>query len=237
MKSAGMVVGAVMVAVAGGVYYGLDRLIPRQTAEEPSVAVANTAVTPAPAAAVAIEPSVTATEAVAAEPEPVAEPVEEVAAEPEPESAPEPEPEPEVVAAVQAPAPKPTTRAPAPLEPRPVVRNAPPAADLITPWWPNPKTMPRSQLKLLYAGQTQGDRAIALLFSEKLDPDSLKQNAIVRNTDGTLATGRWTLGKNERLATFKLQGRGRYTVVLKPGLADVTGHILGTPLQGPVYVQ
>lgn len=116
-------------------------------------------------------------------------------------------------------------------------RKAPPAADSIAPWWPDPAQMPRSQLKLVYAGQTQGERAIALLFSEKLDPDSLPKNVAVHDANGGAVDGTWSLGKNERLAYFKVASTGRYTLVLQPTLSDVTQHMLGTPLQGPVYIQ
>lgn len=165
--------------------------------------------TPAPAA----EPAVVETPAPAEAP---------VAA------APEPAPVEEVAMAEPAPAPAPVKRQP---------RKAPPAPDSIAPWWPDPAQMPRSQLKLVYAGQTQSLRAVALLFSEKLDPDSLPKNVEVRDANGNLVNGQWKLGKNERLAYFDVPATGRYTVVLQPTLADVTQHMLGTPLQGPVYIQ
>lgn len=160
----------------------------------------------------------------------------------------------EPVAAAPAPeVPPPAAPAPAPVEEVAVAepvkhkapeeaikhapRKAPPAADSIAPWWPDPAQMPRSQLKLVYAGQTQGERAIALLFSEKLDPDSLPKNVAVHDANGAAVDGTWALGKNERLAYFKVGTTGRYTLVLQPTLSDVTQHMLGTPLQGPVYIQ
>ncbi len=164
-----------------------------------------------------------------------------VAAEPAPaEIAPPPAAEP----AAPAPAPVEEVAAAPVAEPEPVAapvkrtpRKAPPAPDSIAPWWPDPAQMPRSQLKLVHAGQTQDVRAIALLFSEKLDPDSLPKNVEIRDASGTPVAGEWSLGKNERLAYFKVTSAGRYTVVLQPTLADVTQHMLGTPLQGPVYIQ
>lgn len=211
MKSSGIVLAVVMALVAVGVYFGLQTFAPRSEPE--TIAAATVTAEPAATAPVEAPAEIAPTPA----PEPAAPaPVETVAvAEPVVEEKPEP------VAT-------PVKRTP---------RKAPPAPDSIAPWWPDPAQMPRSQLKLVHAGQTQDVRAIALLFSEKLDPDSLPKNVEIRDASGSPVGGEWALGKNERLAYFKVASAGRYTVVLQPTLADVTQHMLGTPLQGPVYIQ
>lgn len=112
-----------------------------------------------------------------------------------------------------------------------------PAADAIKPWWPDPAKMPANQLKLQYAGQVKGQPAVALLFSAPVNLDSLKLHAQIRTAGGDRATGQWELGKNPRLAVFKGLKPGRYTVILAPQIADTQGFLLGTPLQGPVYIQ
>ncbi len=210
MKSSGIVLAIVMALVAVGVYFGLQTFAPRT--EKEVVTTPAPVAEPVVAAPVEPTPEVIPPPAVAVEPEPA--PVEEVAV---------------------APAPKPAPVREAPVKRTP--RKAPPAPDAIAPWWPDPAQMPRSQLKLLYAGQTQEGRAIALLFSEKLDPDSLPKNVEILDTSGAPVSGNWSLGKNERLAYFTVARAGRYTVVMQPTLADVTQHMLGTPLQGPVYIQ
>ncbi|MEK6805375.1 MAG: hypothetical protein AABY95_01845 [Pseudomonadota bacterium] len=212
MKSSGIVLAVVMALVAVGVYFGLQTFAPRS---EPATST-EAAVTAEPAA-----------------PAPVEAPAE-VAPTPAPEPA-APAPTEPVAAAEPVVEEKPEPVATAPVKRTP--RKAPPAPDSIAPWWPDPAQMPRSQLKLVHAGQTQDVRAIALLFSEKLDPDSLPKNVEIRDAGGAPVTGEWALGKNERLAYFKVASAGRYTVVLQPTLADVTQHMLGTPLQGPVYIQ
>lgn len=237
MKSSGLLIGIIMALVAAGVYFGLEYLSPKNDAETAAVESTD-AIEPAADAAVDTEtlPDETAPAEMATEPAPEtlaemapAEPAEAAAAA---ESAPVSEPPADVAMAEPASAPDPVPAA-KPIAPR----KSPPPSDAITRWWPEASQMPRSQLKLLYAGQAQDQRTIALLFSEKLDPDTFEQNIKVLTADGQKLKGDWTLGKNERMAMFKVGQPGRYTVVLKETLADITDHILGTPLQGPVYIQ
>lgn len=233
MKSSIWIVGLIMLLVAGGVYFGLEQF----SGKSEDVAATEE---PAPAEEAAPE-SAELSEAPTTEEVPVevveTAPAEEIPAEPAAIEEPTPAAEPaiEEVAVVEpasestpAPAPAPAVRKP---------RSAPPAADHISRWWPDASQMPRSQLKLIYAGQAQDQRTIALLFSEKLDPDTFEQNLKVLSADGQKLKGSWVLGKNERMAMFKVGAPGRYTVVLKETLADITDHMLGTPLQGPVYIQ
>jgi hypothetical protein len=181
----------------------------------------------------------------AAEPEPAPEPA---AAPPPAEDTPPALREPEADA---APKPKAAARKPAPApeaapaaEAAPTdsanaapVKAKPPESDVIKPWWPDPAKMPAEQLKLQYAGQVQGEQAIALLFSAPLKVDTLKQYARINSAGGEAVSGQWELGKNPRLAIFRGVQPGRYTVVLQPQIADEKGFMLGTTLKGPVYIQ
>ena len=183
---------------------------------------------PEPAAAPAPAPAQAATP-------PPAPPAEPVAAAPVEKPAPTPKVEPK-----QAPAP---TRTPAPTQTAKAESAAPPSApkppeaDVIKPWWPDPSRMPANQLKLQYAGQVQGQQAIALLFTSALKLDTVKQHATVRSAKGEPVTGEWTLGKNPKLAVFEGLEPGRYTVILQPQISDQQGYMLGATLKGPVYVK
>ena len=156
------------------------------------------------------------------------------------------QPEPAAVAEPVAPPPAPAKPTPKPAttvakasadEPTGPVKPKPPESDMIKPWWPDPTKMPANQLKLQYAGQVQGEQAIALLFSATLNIDTVKKHAQVRTGSGEAVDGQWELGKNPRLAVFRGVKNGRYTIVLAPGIADAKGFMLGTTLQGPVYIQ
>ena len=108
---------------------------------------------------------------------------------------------------------------------------------MLKPWWPDPSTMPANQLKLQYAGQVQGQPAIALLFSAPLKIETLAGNVSVLASDGAAVAGEWTIGKNPKLAVFSGLRPGRYTVILQPQVADQQGFMLGATLKGPVYIK
>ena len=201
----------------------------------------------------------------APQPEPTAQA--QAAPQPEPEPAAEPAPEPAKPAAkaytpppalVDEPAPAKTKPAAAPKKQVTIVREdsaptqtasaasaeapkaskpKPPDADVIKPWWPDSSKVPANQLKLQYAGQVQGEQAIALLFSAPLNIESVKQHAQIKTQTGQDVQGGWELGKNPRLAVFRGVQSGRYTVILAPQIADSKGFMLGQKLQGPVYIQ
>lgn len=160
----------------------------------------------------------------------------EAPAEPAPEAAP--------AKPVAQPKPAPAPKAESSAEPKAQAATAKPApsgsrapaADAIKQWWPDPASLPANQLKLVYAGQVQGQPAIALLFSDALDLASLQANARIKDKDGAAVSGTWEVGKNPKLAIFKGLAPGRYTVVLSPAVTG-GGFMLGRTLQGPVYVQ
>ena len=241
IKSGALLMGVVMVAVSSGTYYGLELLpagvIPpplgRAVAQEPAApahpapaVVAAVAPVPAPAAAPA-EPA-----PVAAEPDPA--PVEKPAVTPAPAEAPAPAaapaPAPEAPAAPAETSTAAPASAPAPAKPAA-------DADAIKQWWPEPSTMPANQLKLQYAGQVQGQAAIALLFTAPLKLESMKEFASIRAANGEAVAGEWTLAKNPKMAVFGGLAPGRYTVILQPQISDQQGYMLGLTLKGPVYVQ
>ena len=97
--------------------------------------------------------------------------------------------------------------------------------------------MPANQLKMMYAGQVKGEKAMALLFSSALDPKTLNKGIQVVGESGQPVTGGWEVGNNPRMAMMKGLTPGRYTVILKPTVADSQGFMLGTQLEGPVYIQ
>jgi hypothetical protein len=256
VKPGALVMGVVMGAVSAATYYGLE-LLPPGTIPPPigRIVVADTAApaqaAPAPVVAAApVEPAA----APAAAPE--AEVTEQDLAEepPPPEAAPvQDEPASAAAAPASAPAPvekpaptlaaKPvaTEPAPAPAEPPAAVPAPAPVrkaeADPIKPWWPDPATLPDTQLKLVSATQVKGQPAIALLFATPISLESLKAQARVATSAGTMAAGEWEIGKTPRLAVFKSVDPGRYTVILRPQLADAEGRTLGTLLRGPVDIK
>lgn len=192
---------------------------------------------PPPEAAVAQAPAPADPEPAAAEPAP--EPQAAAAARPErptttpdePPARPAAKERPRVEVVRESNAEVASTASPQPTKPRP------PEADVIKPWWPDSSKLPANQLKLQYAGQVQGEQAIALLFSAPLNVGSLRQHAQVRTASGEAVNGGWELGKNPRLAVFRGVDSGRYTVILSPQVADTKGFMLGQTLQGPVYIQ
>jgi hypothetical protein len=109
-------------------------------------------------------------------------------------------------------------------------------SDALKQWWPEPSKLPATQLKLMYAGDVQGESAIGLLFSEAPNLDSLKLHAHVREVSGKDVGGIWEAGKNPRLVVFRGLKTGRYTVILDRELADIKGFALGQTLQGAVYI-
>ncbi|HUS24357.1 MAG TPA: hypothetical protein VM369_05365 [Candidatus Binatia bacterium] len=218
------------------------------TAQAPTPAQPTTpAAAPEPAQTAAAEPPTAKPQlqptAAAAAPEPAPAPAadsaEPAAAEPAPAPAPKKRKKPASTVATaepasSAPAGEMAGSGEAPSQP---VKAAPPAADAMKPWWPDPSKMPANQLKLTYAGQVQGQKAIALMFSSPLNLDTLRQHAEVRNSIGEPVQGQWQAGNNPRLAVLSGVEPGRYTVILSPLVADTSGFMLGTELQGPVYIQ
>jgi hypothetical protein len=266
IKPAALLMGAVMVATSTGTYYGLELLppglipppigraapdAPAQAAArpDPAQAVVAAAAAPAPVAAPA-EPEVTEQD-LAEEPAPVA---------PPPAAAPTPDPAPAEKADAAVAEAEPAAPASAPPVPaqqqqaqeadaragepaKTETASAAPAtaaaaeADAIKPWWPDPAKVPANQLKLQYAGQVQGQGAIALLFSAPPKVDTLAQHATVKSASGETVAASWTLGKNPKLAVLGGLAPGRYTVILNPQVADEQGYMLGATLTGPVYVK
>lgn len=239
VKPGALVMGVVMGAVSAATYYGLE-ILPPGTIPPPIgrvvVAEETAAAAPAePAPVVAVAPAEPAA-ATAAPPEPEVTAQDLAEEPPPPEAAPAPAPAP-VEQPVEKPAAK-VAEKPAAAEPAPAPAPAPKAeAEAIKPWWPDPATLPDTQLKLISATQVKGQPAIALLFATPINLESLKAQARVATSAGTMAAGEWGVGKTPRLAVFKSVDPGRYTVILRPQLADAEGRTLGTLLRGPVDIK
>lgn len=260
VKSGALVMGVVMASVSAATYYVLE-MLPPGTIPPPLgrivVAEAATATPAAPvpvAAAAPVEPTQAAPEPAAAVEPAVTE--QDLAEEPPPPAAEPVVDEPDTAPAAAAPAPaavEPPAQKPAPklaekpaAEPAPAEAAAPAPApapvrkaesEPIKPWWPDPATLPDTQLKLVSATQVKGQPAIALLFATPINLESLKAQARVATSAGTMAAGEWEAGKTPRLAVFRSVDPGRYTVILRPQLADAEGRTLGTLLRGPVEIK
>jgi len=249
IKPGALLMGAVMAVVSSGTYYGLELLpagiIPppfgRAVAQEPAAPVPpppTEVAAAAPAPAPAAEPAAAPAPAAPAEPEPQPAPAPEApaGAAPTASAAPAEAPAPEAKAA-EVPIAEPA----APTETASAAPASTPAAaadaDAIKQWWPEPSTMPANQLKLQYAGQVQGQGAIALLFTSALKLETLKEFGVIRSASGDIVPGEWTLARNPKMAVFDGLAPGRYTVILQPQISDQQGFMLGTTLKGPVYVQ
>lgn len=264
IKPGAALMAAVMAGITAGTYFGLDLLPPgtipppigRNVVQEtpahpvqeplPVAAAAAPAPAPAPAAAETAPTEQDLAEEPAPPPPPAAQTAEAAPAtaaapapkeEPKAEAAPPPPPKP-VAKPKPAPAPAETPKAESSSPPpaSPSVRAAP-EADVLKPWWPDPSKMPATQLKLKYAGQVQGQEALALLFSAPLKLETLQANARIRTASGEQVAGDWELGRNPSLAVFKNLKPGRYTVILDPKIADQNGFMLGATLKGPVYIK
>ena len=108
-----------------------------------------------------------------------------------------------------------------------------PSADAVSSWWPAQQD--GSKLNLVYAGEAAFEKAVVLLFSDNMSATS-GGNIQVLNQEGKQASGHWEVGKqNSRMLIFKTTP-GRYTVILAPDLAGLSGKTLGTGLHGPVYI-
>jgi hypothetical protein len=109
--------------------------------------------------------------------------------------------------------------------------------DVISVWWPTVDKQSDSQLNLLYAGEAASEKAAALLFSDNIGNAATASSHIqILNSHGKAASGQWQVSpQNARLLLFKTTP-GRYTVILAPDLAGLSGKTLGVGLHGPVYV-
>lgn len=193
-----------------------------------------------PAETVAEPASEPAADPLAASPEPAAAeaapevataqaPPAEVQSEQTPAAAPEP------VAEVQSePAPAAVAATPSPRKSKPrAARRPKPAADALAAWWATPAT---GEFGLVYAGQSRGELAIALLFSDQPADSGLTQSVKVYDPKGELVSSAWQAGTNPRLAVLRGLKRGRYTVVVESSLASAGGKTINKAQHGAVYI-
>lgn len=109
--------------------------------------------------------------------------------------------------------------------------------DTISAWWPAASKVSSDRLSLVYAGEAASEKAVVLMFASDLgDAATAGSNITVLDDKGAPAGGTWSAGGNPRLLVYRGVKPGRYTVILKPTLADASGKTLGGELHGPVYV-
>ena len=90
---------------------------------------------------------------------------------------------------------------------------------------------------VVYAGQTKGERTVALLFSTQITASALNDNIKVYDSKGKLVRGKWQAASaNPRLALLRGLKPGRYTVVIGSTLVDASGKAISKAEHGPVYV-
>ena len=177
------------------------------------------------------------TAAAAPQPEPVAPAgAPETAPAAEPAAAPEPAPqasEPAKVAASGSGKP-----AAAHHRPSPRLRAPEQSMDAVSVWWPAVDKQSDSQLNLVYAGEAASEKAAVLLFSDNIGNAAAAASHIqILDDHGKPADGHWDISpQNARMLVFATTP-GRYTVILSPDLAGLSGKTLGAALHGPVYIQ
>lgn|GEM_PF-2075676 len=116
-----------------------------------------------------------------------------------------------------------------------VERAGPPDARLVYQWWP---AQPRAgSFGLIYAGQLAQRSAIALNFSQAVDPTSAGALKVLDDS-GKPVSGEWEpAASNPRMLVFETPAAGRYTVVVGPEIKDQRGRELGYRAEGPVYLR
>lgn len=110
------------------------------------------------------------------------------------------------------------------------------ATDSITAWWPATASASGDHLSLVYAGEAASEKAVVLMFNNPVSDAAAGSAISVLNAKGAPAGGSWSNGTNPRLLVYRGVTPGRYTVILKPTLADAGGKTLASELHGPVYV-
>jgi len=106
-------------------------------------------------------------------------------------------------------------------------------SDALRAWWSAPAS---GDFGIVYAGQPQGEGAIALLFSGEPAANALNENIKVYDAKGNIVSGNWEAAANPRLAVLRGLQPGRYTVVVGAALADASGKAINKAQHGPVYV-
>lgn len=257
MSAKGLTMTVVAVAVAAGVYFGLETAFPQAkgkdsgaahlasvdevfggTLQEPAAGSADqaesTAEEPSQPAAdqMAMDDGAPPLEPPAEESLPSLEKLETTPPAPSAAAVPEPEPVPEPAAAAK-PQPAPTQ----PVTPsRPA--STPPArkAEKLTQWW-GPESA--TNLSVVYAGSAAYTRAIVLMFNGAFDDSgSAAKNIRVIDANGKIVSGSWQVGaKNKRMLLFPVSKAGTYTVSVGSNLVDRSGRKLDKSLKGSVRVQ
>ncbi|NKF23596.1 hypothetical protein [Solimonas marina] len=120
--------------------------------------------------------------------------------------------------------------------PRPAVR-APsaPAIEALHAWWRSDKS---GALAVQYVGPVAGEQALVVRLSQSVaNANDAAQHIHVVDQAGANVAGNWSLGSNPYVLVYQGVQPGRYTVRIDPALRSASGTMLGTTLQGPVFVQ
>lgn len=111
------------------------------------------------------------------------------------------------------------------------------AVDAISSWWPATDKQVSGRLNLIYAGEAAFEKAVVLLFDYPMDASAAASHLELYDANGKVPAGSWSSGGNPNMLLFKGVTPGRYTVVVKPDLADTSGKlVIAAGLHGPVYV-
>lgn len=109
-----------------------------------------------------------------------------------------------------------------------------PSSEVLQAWWTAPG---EGDFGLVHAGQSKGERAIALLFSDAPATGALEQSVRVYNVKGVLVSNAWSTSSNPRMGLLRKLKPGRYTVVIDASLTSIDGKAIPKALHGPVYVR
>jgi len=109
-----------------------------------------------------------------------------------------------------------------------------PSSEALQAWWTAPA---EGSFGLVHAGQSKGERAIALLFSEAPAAGALERSVRVYNLKGALVNNTWIIASNPRMGLLRKLKPGRYTVVIDATLTSVDGKAVSKALHGPVFVR
>lgn len=111
----------------------------------------------------------------------------------------------------------------------------PPASVALNPWW-NAKS--GSAFKVEYVGQAAQQAALVIRFSKSLAaPEDAARYIQLVGQDGASISSGWQPAGNGFVLVSTGLAPGRYTVRIDPTLSSSGGESLATPLSGPIYIE
>lgn len=118
----------------------------------------------------------------------------------------------------------------------PTNKPLPQAADALDAWWQKSEAN-TSGFGVQFVGQAADQPSLVIRLSQLADPNVAAQHIKLKAADGTEVATNWQKGANDYVLVNPNLAPGRYTVSIDPGLTSTTGSTLGTPLNGPIYIQ